>query len=79
VPPTTEASWTFSTAAKAVLVLMLASRLSLLAVGLLASSLVPSGSGHQPGNLIWHPAAPAPLEIWARWDAEWYLLIADEG
>lgn len=58
---------------------MLASRLSLLAVGLLASSLVPSGSSRQPGNLIWHPAAPAPLEIWARWDAEWYLLIADEG
>jgi hypothetical protein len=72
VSPTTEASWTFSTAAKAVLVLMLGSRLSLLAVGMLASSRVPSGSGHQPGNLIWHPAAPAPLEIRARWDAAWW-------
>ncbi|MCI0409783.1 MAG: hypothetical protein L0191_14675 [Acidobacteria bacterium] len=21
----------------------------------------------------------APLEIWARWDSEWYLLIAGQG
>ena len=59
--------------------LFIASRLALLAVGLLATSLMPSGDGVQPGNLMWcQPAAP-PLEIWARWDAEWYLLIADKG
>jgi hypothetical protein len=33
----------------------------------------------QPGNLVWHEAAPRALEIWARWDSEWYLLIAAEG
>lgn len=59
--------------------LFLASRLALLVVGLLATSLLPSGVGVQPGNLMWHrPAAPA-LEIWARWDSEWFLLIAAEG
>lgn len=59
--------------------LFVASRLALLAVGLLSTALLPSGIGSQPGNLVWHQAAPAPLEIWARWDSEWFLLIADEG
>jgi len=59
--------------------LFVASRAALLAVGLLSTALLPSGIGMQPGNLVWHrPASPA-LEIWARWDAEWYLLIADKG
>ena len=59
--------------------LFVASRLALLAVGLLSTALLPSGIGSQPGNLVWHQAAPAPLEIWARWDSEWLLLIAQEG
>jgi hypothetical protein len=59
--------------------LFVASRLALLAVGLLSTALVPSGIGAQPGNLVWHQPAPLPLEIWARWDSEWYLLIAEEG
>lgn len=62
-----------------ILCLFVASRLALLAVGLLSVSLLPSGIGAQPGNLVWHqPVAPV-FEIWARWDSEWYLLIADEG
>ncbi len=28
---------------------------------------------------MWHEPAPRALEIWARWDSEWYLLIADRG
>jgi hypothetical protein len=53
--------------------------LALLVVGLLSAALLPSGIGAQPGNLVWHqPAAPV-IEIWARWDAEWYLMIAEEG
>lgn len=28
---------------------------------------------------MWYQPAPEPLEIWARWDAEWFLLIADKG
>jgi hypothetical protein len=59
--------------------LFAASRLALLVVGLLSTSLLPSGVGAQPGNLVWHQTAPSPLEIWARWDSEWYLLIAAEG
>jgi len=59
--------------------LFIASRLALLVVGLLSAALLPSGIGAQPGNLVWHqPAAPV-IEIWARWDAEWYLMIAAEG
>jgi hypothetical protein len=46
---------------------------------MLSASLLPSGIGAQPGNLMGHSPAPLPFEIWARWDAEWYLLIAAEG
>jgi len=59
--------------------LFLASRAALLVVGLLATSLLPSGVGVQPGNLVWHQPVSPPLEIWARWDSEWFLLIATEG
>ncbi|MCG6947609.1 MAG: hypothetical protein LJE93_01675 [Acidobacteria bacterium] len=59
--------------------LFLVSRLALLAVGLMSVFILPSAVGSQPGNLVWHRPAPAPLEIWARWDSEWYLLIASEG
>jgi hypothetical protein len=59
--------------------LFFASRLALFVVGLLSSSLLPSGVSAQPGNLIWHQPVQLPLEIWARWDSEWYMLIAEEG
>jgi mannosyltransferase PIG-V len=54
-------------------------RLGLLAAGLMAVYLLPSGLTLQKGNLVRHVPGPAPLEIWARWDAEWYLLIAENG
>ncbi len=57
----------------------LASRLSLLVVGMLSASLLAWGTTVQKGNLVYHERAPLPLEIWARWDSEWYLLIAEEG
>jgi hypothetical protein len=28
---------------------------------------------------MWYQPASPPLEIWARWDSEWYLLIAAKG
>lgn len=59
--------------------LFVASRLALLAVGLLSTWLLPSGLAVQRGNLVWHEPAPRALEIWARWDSEWYLLIAERG
>ena len=57
----------------------LTTRAGLLLAGLLGSQLLLSGLTVQKGNLAYHPPAPAALEIWARWDAEWYLLIADQG
>ncbi|HUD70625.1 MAG TPA: mannosyltransferase family protein [Dongiaceae bacterium] len=56
-----------------------ATRLGLLVVGWLALFLLPSGLTLQTGNLVHHAPGPALLEMWARWDSEWYLLIADRG
>ncbi len=61
------------------LLLVVASRLSLQAVGVLAVGLLPKAAGPARINLVYHRPAAAPLEIWARWDAEWYLLIAERG
>jgi hypothetical protein len=33
----------------------------------------------QPGNLVWHKPVSPLLEMWARWDSEWFLMIAEEG
>lgn len=59
--------------------LFVASRLALFAVGILSTSLLPQGTSVQRGNLIAHSPVSRPLEMWARWDSEWYLLIAAEG
>ena len=59
--------------------LFLASRMALFAVGLASTWLLPSGAGVQSGNLVWHEPTVRPLEMWARWDSEWFLLIAAEG
>jgi hypothetical protein len=66
-------------ALRAVLVPFLATRAALLLAGWLALHLLPSGLTLQKGNLVYHPPGPAVFEMWARWDAEWYLLIADRG
>jgi len=62
-----------------VLVPFVVTRLGLLIAGLMAVHLLASGLTLQKGNLVRHPPGPAALEIWARWDAEWYLLIAEHG
>lgn len=64
---------------KQIVVPFVATRLALLAVGWLAVHLLASGLTLQKGNLVYHRPGPAALEIWARWDAEWYLLIAERG
>ena len=66
-------------ALRAVLLPFAATRLALLVAGLLAGALLPSGLMLQKGNLVRHAQDPLPLAIWARWDAEWYLLIAERG
>ena len=61
------------------LLLFAASRLALLIVGIVSTGLLGSGLAAMKGNLVYHEPVARPLEMWARWDAEWYLLIADEG
>ena len=55
------------------------SRLGLWLAGVLAFLLLPSGAARQPGNLFWHQPVTPALEVFARWDAEWYLLVAERG
>ena len=52
---------------------------ALLVVGVLALGLMGSVRERMPGNLVAHDSRPLPLEIWARWDSEWYLYIAEKG
>ncbi|MGD9252315.1 MAG: mannosyltransferase family protein [Holophagae bacterium] len=59
--------------------LFAASRGALFAVGFLSTYLMISGLTVQHGNLIAHDPAPRGLEMWARWDSEWFLLIASDG
>jgi len=66
-------------ALRAVLLPFAATRLALLLCGCLGGALLPSGLLLQKGNLVFHQTGPLPLEIAARWDAEWYLLIAERG
>jgi hypothetical protein len=66
-------------ALRAVLAPFLVSRLALVLVGVLSLHLLPSALLIQKGNLVYHPPGVSPLEIWARWDSEWYLLIAERG
>ena len=87
-PETVRVPW------RTLLMLILASRLALEVVGLLAVALLPgpySRPGHEaaasvldpaatPGrNLAYHAPLASALDIWAGWDSEWYLLIADHG
>jgi len=55
-----------------------ATRVGLLLVGVLALGLLGSVRSTS-SNLVAHTPMPAPLEVWARWDSEWYLLIAAHG
>jgi mannosyltransferase PIG-V len=62
-----------------ILLPFLVTRGTLILVGLLAMNMLMSGLTLQKGNLVYHRAGPAVLEMWARWDAEWYLLVAEQG
>jgi hypothetical protein len=63
-----------------VVVVFLLTRLALEIVGLLANFYFPPAQAvYRLRDLQYHKRQPAPLEIWARWDSEWYLLIAEQG
>ncbi len=70
----TPAAW-----ARRILLPFAVTRAGLMLVGILALGLMGSIRDRMPGNLVAHAPGPMPLEIWARWDSEWYLLIAEEG
>ncbi len=61
------------------LILFAVSRALLLGAGLHGARTLGSGRAAQPGNVQRPWYGPQALEIWARWDAEWYLLIAERG
>jgi hypothetical protein len=62
-----------------VLLPFLATRLGLLLIGVLADQLFGTQLPGEPAARIANGEAPLWLDLWARWDAEWYLLIAEEG
>ena len=63
-----------------ILLIYLFSRLLLEAVGLLSLFYFPSARALFPmKDLLYHKPVAPYAEIWARWDSEWYLLIADHG
>ena len=64
----------------AVLILFLLSRLILESIGFLSVFYFPSARTLFPvADLQFHAAQSPWLEMWARWDSEWYVLIAEKG
>jgi hypothetical protein len=61
------------------LLIFAASRILVLGAGTYGATTFPSGREAQPGNVQRPWYGPLILEISARWDSEWYLLIAEEG
>lgn len=64
---------------RTLLVMLIASRLALEVVGLLAVGVLPGPASLPSRNLAYHAPVAAALDVWAAWDSEWYLLIADRG
>jgi Gpi18-like mannosyltransferase len=55
-------------------------RIGLEAIGILSLFYFPSARAVFPmRDFVYHKPAAATVEIWARWDSEWYQLIADHG
>jgi len=64
---------------RAVLAMWLASRTALWIVGLVSATLIPLFRDRPLLNFV-HPREASPIfDLWARWDSEWYLAIADGG
>jgi Gpi18-like mannosyltransferase len=63
-----------------VLIIFLISRIALEIVGILSAFYFPPAQAvFKIRDLQYHARQSQPLEMWARWDSEWYLLIADHG
>jgi len=60
--------------------IFLVSRIFLEIIGILSLFYFPSARAlFRMTDLAYHAPQPAYLEIWARWDSEWFLLVADKG
>lgn len=58
----------------------LLTRLVLEVVGILSQFYFPSARAVFPvSDLLYHRQQPQALDQWARWDSEWYVLIAEKG
>lgn len=58
----------------------LLTRLILEGIGILSQFYFPSARSIFPvGDLVYHQVQPRALDQWARWDSEWYVLIAEKG
>lgn len=64
---------------RTILLALVLTRLVLAGAATAGLHLLALGPGLEGANLRWQRSAPAALDVWARWDAEWYLLIAAEG
>src|SRR5262245_43937979 len=63
-----------------VLIAFLATRLILEIIGVLSLFYFPPASSVGPArDLRYHKAIAPTAGIWARWDSEWFLLLADKG
>ena len=63
-----------------VLLIYLFSRLLLEGIGLLSLFYFPSARALFPiRDLQYHKPVAPYVEMWVRWDSEWYLLVADHG
>jgi Gpi18-like mannosyltransferase len=63
-----------------VLIVFLVSRIALEIVGIFSAFYFPPAQAlFKIRDLQYHTRQSLPLEMWARWDSEWYLLIADHG
>ena len=65
--------------ARPILFAFAVTRLGLVLVGVLALTFLPIDVRQRAGNYRVHRQLPKPLEMWVRWDAEWYLAIAEHG
>jgi Gpi18-like mannosyltransferase len=63
-----------------ILLIYFLSRLMLEVIGMLSLFYFPSARSLFPmQDLLYHQRVAPAAEIWARWDSEWYLLVADHG
>ena len=63
-----------------ILLIYFLTRIALEAIGILSLFYFPSARAIFPvRDFVYHKPVTPSMDIWARWDSEWYLLIADHG